>query len=364
MRVAILHDHLRFIGGGERVAILLAAALKADLYVTDFDPSLPERAGLPRANVVELGTAPATPLMRQSRQMAIFRRASLEGYEAYVLTGNWTVFAAPRHHPNLWYCLTPVRIFYDLREPFLASLSPWSRWVARRWIRANRPAYESAVRDIDRVVGISRNVSVRIQRYLARSCEIVYPPVDVSRYRYAGVGDFWLAVTRLSHEKRLDLLVEAFRRLPQERLVVAGGPQLGVDADRFVRSLRPLDNVTFLGEIPEAKLLELYGSCRGLVATSRDEDFGLAPVEAMAAGKAVVAVNEGGYRETVLPDETGWLVPASAAAIADAIARATPARLEAMRPACEAWARRFDVPVFVAQMRALIERAAPGVTSP
>jgi len=363
MRIAILHDHLRFIGGGERVAILLADALKADLFVADFDPNLPERAGLPRVNIIELGKAPATPLVRQSRQMATFRRATLRGYEAYVLTGNWTVFAARRHHPNLWYCLTPVRIFYDLRETFLRSLSPWTRWAARRWIRANRLAYEDAARDVDRVVGISRNVSSRIQRYLGRSCDIVYPPVDVSRYHFAYIGDFWLGVSRLSHEKRLDLLVEAFRRMPQERLVVAGGPQLGVDLDRFVRSLRPPENVTFLGEIPEGKLLELYGTCRGLVATSRDEDFGLAPVEAMAAGKAVVAVDEGGYRESVVPAETGWLVPASPDAIANAIANATPASLEAMRPVCEAQARRFDVPVFVGRMRTLLERAAAGVTS-
>jgi len=148
---------------------------------------------------------------------------------------------------------------------------------------------------------------------------VVYPPVDTARYRFVQVGDAWLAVTRLSHEKRLDLLMDVFRRLPRERLLVVGGPQMGVDPRRFIRSLDPPPNVEFLGEIPEAKLLDLYGTCRGLVAVSIDEDFGLTPVEAMASGKVVVGVDEGGYRETVVAGETGWLVPPTAQALADAI---------------------------------------------
>lgn len=358
MRVAILHDHLRFIGGGERVALTLAAALDADLFVTDLDPELPDRVMLARPRITELAAAPRTPLLRQSRQIRAFRRADLPGYDAYVLSGNWAVFAGARHHPNLWVCYTPVRIFYDLREPFLRSLSPGARWAAERWIRARRPAYESAVAQVDRIVGISENVARRIETNLRRSAEVVYPPVDVSRYRFERVGEFWLSVNRLSHEKRVDLQVEAFRRMPEERLVVVGGPQLGVDSRRYVRSLAPPDNVTFLGEIDEAKLLDLYATCRGLVATSLDEDFGLTPIEAMASGKAVVAADEGGFRESVVDGKTGWLVDPTPEAVARAIRSATPERLGGMRDACVARARSFDVSRYVERMRDLVERSA------
>lgn len=361
MRVAVLHDHLSFIGGGERVAMALASGFDADLYVTDLDPTLPMRAGMPGIRAVEIAKAPQTPLIRQDRQARAFRDALIPDHDVYILSGNWSVFGAPRLRPNLWYCHTPVRVFYDMRDSFLASLPPVRRWAARRWIERRRPRYEAAVAAAQTVIANSRNVAGRIERFLHRSAEVVYPPVDTARYRFEHIGDTWLAVSRLSHEKRVDLLVDAFRKIPQERVVVVGGAQVGVDLDRFIRSLDAPPNVEFLGEIPEQKLLDLYATCRGLVAVSKDEDFGLTPVEAMAAGKAVIAVEEGGYRETVVPEETGWLVPPSPSDLATAIASARPEKLERMRPSCERRARLFDTRLFMERMRRAVQAAIDGI---
>jgi len=360
MRIAVLHDHLSFIGGGERVALALAAAFDADLFVTDLDPDLPARAGLQGVRATELGRVPRTPILRQERQAAAFRRADLPGYDLYLFSGNWVIEAAARHRPGLWYCHTPVRVFYDLREDFLAGLSPPKRVAARAWIRRAQPRYEADVAAVGRIVANSRNVAARVAHYLHRSAEVVYPPVDTGRYHFEEVGDFWLSVNRLSHEKRIDLQVDALRRLPQERLVVVGGPQMGVDPKKFLRSLRPPENVEFLGEVDERRLLELYARCRGLLATSKDEDFGLAPVEAMAAGKTVIAVDEGGYRESVVPDKTGWLVSANPESLERAMASAASTRLEGMRSACEAQARRFDTRAFIDAMQVHVRRAAEG----
>lgn len=357
MRVAILHDHLSFIGGGERLVLTLASALGADLYATDVDPKIPAKAGFPDVRVRELAEVPQTPLLRQARQAKAFAHADLPPYDAYVLSGNWSIAAAEHHHPNLWYCHTPVRVFYDLRATFLAELSPAKRVAAKAWIRRTRPKYEDDVAHVDAIVANSRNVAGRVDRYLHRAADVIPPPVDVSRFRFERVGDAWLSVNRLSHEKRIVLQVEAFRRMPEERLVIAGGPGVSVDARTFVRSLKPPENVTFLGEVDEPRLRELYASCRAFLATAQDEDFGMTPLEAMASGKAVVAVDEGGYRETVLPGKTGWLVPATPVALAEAIAAATSERLESMRTRCEARAREFDASRFVAGMRAQIERA-------
>ncbi len=356
MRVAILHDHLSFVGGGERLVLALASALGADVYATDVDPRIPAKAGFPGVRVTELAPVPQTPILRQTKQAKAFHHAEIPAYDAYVLSGNWAIAAAHAHHPNLWYCHTPVRVFYDLERQFLADLSPARRVAARTWIRRTRPKYEANVADVDAIVANSHNVAGRVEHFLHRTAEVIYPPVDVSRYRFGKIGDSWLAANRLSHEKRIALQVEVFRRLPKERLVVAGGPGVGVDAGRFVRSLKPPPNVTFLGEVDDAQLRDLYATCRGFLATAEDEDFGMTPVEAMASGKAVVAVDEGGYRETVVQGRTGWLVPANADALAEAIQAAAPDRLEAMRRACEARAREFDVGRFVAAMRERLER--------
>lgn len=360
MRIAILHDHLRFIGGGERVALTLADAFDADLYVTDLDPSLPSRAGMAEVRVHEIAHVPSRPPIRQDRQARAFRTAEIPDHDVYVFSGNWAVFASPRLRPNIWYCYTPVRVFYDLQDSFLASLPAVQRWVARRWIERRRPDYEAAAAKVQRIIAISRTVQGRVERYFHRSAEVIHPPVDTSRYHFDRVGDPWLAVSRLSHEKRIGLLVETFRRLPRERLLVVGGGQIGVDTNRFIRSLNPPPNVDFLGEIPESKLIDLYATCRGLVAVSMDEDFGLTPVEAMAAGKAVIGVDEGGYRETVVPGETGWLVAANPVSLADRIAAVQPDRLEGMRAACERRAASFDSRAFVDRMRSVVVETKSG----
>lgn len=364
MRVAILHDHLSFIGGGERLVLTLASALDADLYVTDLDPELPKRADMGDVRVREIAKVPSTPVLRQDRQAAAFGMLKLSGYDVYVFSGNWSIAAASRHRPNLWYCHTPVRVFYDLRETFLKGLSPARRFAARSWIARARPRYERSVASVQRIVANSHNVETRIRKCLHRPAEVVHPPVDTSAYRFEGVGEEWLSVNRLSHEKRIELQVETFRLLPRERLAVAGGPQMGVDPDRFIRSLDPPPNVRFLGEVAESELRDLYAGCRGFIATSIDEDFGLTPVEAMASGKAVVVVDEGGYRETVVPGETGWLVSADPASLAEAILAANPERLRSMRAACESRARLFDRSVFVARMRYLIEEVAEEPPNP
>ena len=360
MRVAIFHDHMSFIGGGERLVLTLAKALDAHVYVTDLDPRIPEKAGFSDVRVMELKRVPKTPLLRQTRQAKAFHHAEIPAHDVYVFSGNWSIAAAATYKPSLWYCHTPARVFYDLESAFLAGLSPAKRTAARAWIRRTRPKYEANVADVQRIVANSKTVASRVQRYLHRTAEVVYPPVEVARYHFTRVGDFWLSVNRLSHEKRIALQVEAFRNLPDERLTVVGGPQVGVDAQSFVRALNPPANVEFLGEVDEARLVDLYATCRGFVATSQDEDFGLTPVEAMASGKAVVAVDEGGYRESIVPGTTGWLLSPSPDAFRTAIARVSPHDLEAMREACERRARDFDASRFVARMTELIHRVATG----
>jgi glycosyltransferase involved in cell wall biosynthesis len=111
-------------------------------------------------------------------------------------------------------------------------------------------------------------------------------------------------------------------------------------------------NVEILGEVPEAQLLDLYSRCRGLVCTALNEDFGMTPVEAMAAGKPVVAVNEGGFRETVTP-ETGILVGANTEEIIAAIKVISddPCRF---RETCIAQAMKFDRSVFDEKLRGIV----------
>src|SRR5207253_1779943 len=159
------------------------------------------------------------------------------------------------------------------------------------------PFDHRAVSHADRIVAISENVRRRVARYYGREAEVVYPPVATSRFRFQEVGDAWLSVGRLYPEKRIDLLFEIFRRLPKEKLILVGGYAAGDRAADYLARLNPPPNVTMMGEMPDEALVDLYATCRGLVTTAVDEDFGITPVEAMAAGKCVLATGEVGPRD-------------------------------------------------------------------
>jgi len=294
--------------------------------------------------------------MRQLVASWRFARARLRDYDCHVFIGNWAHFAARHHHPNLYYCLTPTRAFYDLKTATLARLSPARRAVAATWIALHGALDQRAVRACDRIVAISENVRNRVRRFYRRDASVIFPPVATSRFRFLELGDTWLSVNRLYPEKRIELQLEVFRRLPEEKLLLVGGYTAGDLAGRYVRSLNVPPNVTLLGEVPLGQLAELYGRCRGLVTTAVDEDFGMTPVEAMAAGKCVLATDEGGYRETVVRGATGFLVPPTPEAFVETIRQLDDSTLLSMRAACVARARQFDETLFLEKMRATLSR--------
>ena len=362
MKVAIVHDWMTTLGGGEKVVLTLAQALGAEIVTSELDPDVPRKAGFEGVRVRPIAALPRNQPWRTIAATRAFSRLELHGVDIVVLSGNWVVHAAPRNRPNLYYCHTPTRVFYDLRESWLRSLPAGHRPFARAWSRVHRWWNERTLPSIDRIVANSRNVQGRIRRYWRRESAVVNPPVPVDRYRFESVGDVWLDVSRLSHEKRLDLAVETFRRLPRERLVIVGGAPRGTDRDAFIRRLDPPSNVEFRDTIPEPELATLYATCRGVVSTSVDEDFGMTAVEANASGKVVVAADGGGYRETQAEGVTGFLLPPTPAAFAERIASLTTADLESRAGRCRANAHRFDASVFVEKMRAEIAAVGGGAS--
>lgn len=353
MKVAIFHDYFGAIGGGEKVVIALARALDADIITTDVDAVARMDSAV---QVTSLGPTIKTPPFKQLSATLKFSSCDYsDEYDFFVFSGNWAHYAAKKHHPNLWYCHTPVRAFYDLYDTFLQRQNLIQRQFYRIWVTAHRKFDQKAVKDVDRIVTNSQNTRKRIKKYYSRDSTIIYPPVDTSRYFCKGYGDFWLSVNRLYPEKRIELQIEAFRSMPDERLVIVGGYSEGDHAASYVNSIRRSlpGNVELRGEVSEEELVDLYSRCKGFITTALDEDFGMTPVEAMAAGKPVVAVREGGYCESVIDGVTGFLVPADINAITRAVEEVSrnPTKYG---EACLARARLFDLSVFADRIRRVV----------
>jgi glycosyltransferase involved in cell wall biosynthesis len=213
----------------------------------------------------------------------------------------------------------------------------------------------AASRNVDHFIANSRHIADAIARCYGREAKVIYPPVDVERFHAVGRGardDFYVTVSRLVPYKRMDLLIDAFRKLPSRRLMIVGD---GPERARLARELPP--NVTLPGRLGDAQIADLLGRARAFVFAAY-EDFGIAPVEAQAAGTPVIAFGGGGARETIrdlgstLP--TGVLFDTqSADAIVGAIARFEQATIDA--DACRINAARFSAARFRVEFAAYFD---------
>ena len=352
VKIAIFHDYFGAIGGGEKVVVTLAKILDADIITTDTDAI---KKIDPSVRVISLGKTIKFPPLKQISASMKFYFCDFTGrYDLFIFSGNWAHHAAHRHHPNLWYCYTPIRVFYDLYPTFLSRQNFASRQLFRIWVFIHRFFDQRSQQRVDQIIAISANVQGRVVTYYNRPADIIYPPVDTSLYHCVGYGNFWLSVNRIYPEKRIELQIEAFRKIPEENLVIVGGYSRGDHAAGYSETIQQNlpSNITFLGEITENEIVDLYARCRALICTALDEDYGLTPLEAMASGKPVVAVDSGGFRETVT-SETGILVQPTVDGIINAIREVSrnPARYH---DACIERAKLFDVTIFRDKIRSVV----------
>src|SRR5207253_10774323 len=161
----------------------------------------------------------------------------------------------------------------------------------------------ATAQNVDRFLAISRTVAARIRKYYRRDATVIYPPVNCDAFQLppARVDDYYLIVSRLIPYKRIDLAVDAFTRLGIKLKIVGSGGR-----DLPALRARAGHNVEFVGRVPDAELKRLYAGCRALVFPG-EEDFGIAPLEANASGRPVIAYAGGGVLDAVIDGRNGVL---------------------------------------------------------
>jgi len=365
MRVALIHDWLTGMRGGEKVLEALCELFpEADLFTLfhlpgTTSPTIEDRR-------ITTSFVQHLPLARQyyRRYLPLFpwaiERFRLEGYDLVISSSHCVAKSVitPAGVPHLCYCHSPMRYAWDQFDAYFGPArvgAVASRWVYRpmltrlaRWDArtADRPS---------RFVSNSQYVAGRIARYYNRWSTIVYPPVDTVFYHPASASraSHFLVVSALVPYKRIDLAVDACQRVGVPLRIVGDGP------DRRRLEAASGRSVTFLGRLTDEQIRSEYQSALAVLLPG-EEDFGIVPVEAQACGTPVVALAAGGALETVVDGETGALFhEGTAAAMAAALQRvmAVPLDRDRMRERAE----RFSRERHVAGMRAVIDEvmAAP-----
>jgi glycosyltransferase involved in cell wall biosynthesis len=363
-RVALVHDFLLDVRGAERVfEVICRQWPDADIFTAVYDEAGTEgRFAHRRIHTSFLQRL--RPTAKTFRGLLPLYPYAIESFDLrpydFVIssTSAWAHgVIVDEHAVHLCYCHNPFRYVWNAREGTLADRGPvtraalrvlFNRWRQWDWIAAQR---------VDRYVANSDITRRRIKRYYGRDSAVLYPPVDVERFGPAGpVGDYYLVVSELMPHKRIHIAIEAFNQLGRPLVVVGDGP----DARRLRRMAGP--TVRFEGRVSDARVAELTRGCRALVVTAIEE-FGIASVEAQAAGRPVIALAEGGARETVIDGETGvQYAPGDAAALAKAVVGFNPL---AMDPAaCIANAARFSAKRFQAGLAEVVSETLQSAPAP
>lgn len=303
MRIAVVHDWVTGMRGGERVLHEIAAVFPgADLYTLVHVPGA-SSARIDGLRITESLLSRLPGGRRHFRMLLplfpwVVERFRLEGYDV-VLSSSHAVAKGVRPPPgaaHVCYCHTPMRYVWDHCETYLgkglrrALAEPLVRYL-RGWDRD-----ASGPERVTSFLANSRTVADRIRRHYGRDSRVVYPPVDLALFRPSGTPpeDYYLMVSSFVPYKRADLAMEAFRSLGRPLLVVGDGP-----LRERVRRLAP-PNAIFLGHVPDPVLADLYARSLALVHP-QEEDLGIAALEAQASGRPVLAFGRGGATETVVP---------------------------------------------------------------
>ncbi|HUM13507.1 MAG TPA: glycosyltransferase [Myxococcaceae bacterium] len=363
MRVALVHDWLTGRRGGELVlAELVRLFPDSEIFTllhvpgsvgADVESRPIHTSPLQRLPGIEHRYRAALPLMP-----AALRFLDTRGFDLVVSSSHCVAkgVRVPRGTPHLAYVHSPMRYMWDQFDAYFgpgrASLP------VRLAAAASRPALQAWDRrtaaDPDAMVANSQHVARRIAQFWGREADVIHPPVDLARFGMKlpapipPSGGYFLWLGALAPYKRVDLAVEAFRRTGQV-LWIAGD---GQDA-RLLRSGLP-PGVRWLGKVPDAEVPGLYRGARALIFPG-EEDFGIAPLEALASGRPVIALGRGGALETVTPD-TGLLFDApTPESLVDALGRfeSFEQRFEPSR--ARARAEMFSAERFRAALRSKVE---------
>jgi len=355
MKLIVLHDYFESLEGGGRLSSILAQGLSADLGYGFARAKHPFLNSLhPQYN---LNVYSAIPLWRQFKLAHAFSNhpTFLKNYDTVIYSGFYTPLAV-RHHQggrNILYCHTPPRFIYDQRDFYLKQLPFLFRPALQAFIKYLQPRYENAIAQMDTLVTNSENVRQRIQYYLDQDAIVIYPPCDTARFIWQGQNDYYLSMGRLDPLKRVDLIIQAFLKMPNKRLIVTSG---GKELKRLQKLAQNAPHIQFTNWIDDAQLAVLVGNAIATLYLPKDEDFGMSPLESMAAGKPVIGVAEGGLLETVISEKTGILLEPSLEieAICQAVEMMTPQRALTMRRDCEKQAQHFRTNVFLEKMHQIV----------
>lgn len=352
MKIALVHEYLNQFGGAERVLQVLCSTFPdAPIYTLFYDAEA--TGGVFEDREIRTSFLQKVPFIKKyHRFFPIFMPLAIERFDFsdfdVVLSISASFAKGIITKPgtkHICYCLTPPRFLWDDSQKFVEEFNypRLIKWILPPLITYLRLWDREASFRVDEFLAISNFVKDRVKKYYLRDSDVVYSPVNVSKFYISNeVSDYYFMVGRLVSYKRFDLAIKAFNKLGWPLKIAGIGPEM--------KKLQKManKNIEFLGLISDDKLAELYSHSRAFIFP-QEEDFGITPLESMASGRPVIAYRGGGAVETIKEGETGvFFDDQSIDSLISAVKKSKHLNFDPEK--CRKQADKFDTPIFQANM--------------
>ena len=336
LKVALIHDHLAQDGGAEKVLKVFAEMFpEAPIYTLLYEQKHADKYF--KGRHIETSIIQRLPggVKHYQWYMPFMPMAveffDLSGYD--VVISDASAFAkgviTSPDTLHICYCHTPTRYLWDYTHQYINELkyNKYLKKIISLILNYIRMWDRQAADRVDKYIANSKNIQQRISKYYRRDSFVIYPPVEIDQFHISNeAGDYYLIGGRLAPYKRVDIVIEAFKKLnsPLDKGGSMGNYKLkifgdGVDMERLKKIAGDNPSIEFLGRVDDKKRAELYSGCKAFI-NPQEEDFGITVIEAMASGRPVIAYRKGGAIETVIEGKTGvFFNEQTPAVIAEAI---------------------------------------------
>ncbi len=369
MKIALVHDYLKEYGGAERVLMTLHRLYPRAPIYTAF--ALVGSTAAKEFKGAKINESFLSPLIKHKNLYSplrflaplIWKSFNFKNFDLVIASSSWFItrgFRVGKKTKTICYCHTPPRFLYG----FKTSVE-WQRYLPVRLyaliVNHFLRFYDfKSAQEVDFFLANSNNVAGRIKKFYRRDSTVIYPPVKAKEIAKATKNlkpqDYFLIVSRLVGAKGIELAAEVASRA-KIKIKIVGEPAglrfLGGELNR----LKANPYLEFLGRVTDEELYRLYGQCKAFLALAEDEDFGIAAVEAMAAGRPVIAYRGGGFLESVVEGKTGLFVDTlESGSLAKTVSNF---RAEKYRPTdCVKQALKFDEAIFKKKLTEFIKNNA------